>query len=128
IKGLFREVIDSRTYQRQIRLGESADEHLHFAAAYPTRLSADALWQSLVGVLGPLGGPPGPNRPQRPLGPRAVLQGLFEMEFGFDPSLKPDEVEGSVPQALLLMNNPAVNDRIQAKGKNLLARILASHD
>jgi hypothetical protein len=25
------------------------------------------------------------------------------------------------------MNNPIINDRIQAKGKNLLARILASH-
>jgi Protein of unknown function (DUF1549)/Protein of unknown function (DUF1553) len=128
IKSLFRDIMNCQTYQRQIRLGDSADEHLHFAAAYPTRLPADSLWQSLTGVLGQLGGPPMQNRPlQRPFAPRAGLQGIFEMEFGFDPSLKPDEVEGSIPQALLMMNNPIVNDRIQAKGKNLLARILASH-
>lgn len=129
MKALLREVMNSQTYQRQIRLGDSPDEHLHFAAAYPTRLPADALWQSLTGVLGPMGGPP-PNRPrpQAPFGPRAGLQGLFETEFAFDPSLKPDEVEGSIPQALLLMNNPAVNDRIQARGRNLLGRILASYE
>src|SRR5207248_393453 len=129
VKGLFRDVMNSQAYQRQIRLGESADEHLHFAAAYPTRLPADALWRSLVGVLGQLGGPPaGARAAQRPLAPRAGLQGLFELEFGFDPSLKPDEVEGSVSQALLMMNNPAINNRIQATGKNLLARVLSSHD
>src|SRR5213078_2688264 len=56
MKALFRAVANSETYQRQIRLGESSDQHLHFAAAYPTRLRADALWQSLVGVLGNLAG------------------------------------------------------------------------
>ena len=30
----------------------------------------------------------------------------------FDPSLRPDEVKGSIPQALLMMNNPALNQRI----------------
>ena len=35
--------------------GESSSEHLQFAALYPTRLRADALWDSLVGVLGPKG-------------------------------------------------------------------------
>src|SRR5262249_20768028 len=125
IKELFRAVLNSETYQRQIRLGESSDHHLHFAAAYPTRLRADALWDSLVGVLGNLGGP-APARPMgpNPLGLRPGLEGLFKDEFSFDPSLKADEVEGSVSQALLLMNSPAINARIQARGTNLLARIL----
>ena len=57
----------SQTYQRQIRLGDSADQHLHFAAAYPTRLRADALWDSLIGVLGGLGAPKDAAR--RPMGP-----------------------------------------------------------
>src|SRR5262249_25352433 len=97
-------------------------------AAYPTRLGPDALWASLVGVLGRLDGPPGVGaRPAGPDGNRPGLEGLFKEEFGFDPSTKADEVEGSTPQALLLMNNPSVNGRIQAKGTNLLARILTAY-
>jgi hypothetical protein len=129
IKAMFRVILNSQTYQRQIRLGETADEHLHFAAVYPTRLRPDALWESLVGVLGNLGGPPGFDRP-RPMGPfnfRPGLEGMFKEEFNFDPSLKADEVESSIPQALLLMNNPVLNQRIQARGSNLLARILSAY-
>ena len=126
VKDLFRAIMKSNTYQRQIRLGESTDQHLHFAAAYPTRLRAEALWDSLVGVLGTLGNPPQVQRP-RPGAPnagRGPLETLFKQEFSFDPSLKADEVEGSVSQALMMMNNPLINQRIQAKGTNLLARIL----
>jgi hypothetical protein len=131
VKQLFRTILNSQTYQRQIRLGESADEHLHFAAAYPTRLPADALWESLVGVLGNLGGPRFQPRPGMGIaalaGFRPGLEGQFKQEFDFDPSLKADEVEGSVPQALLMMNSPAINNRIQATGTNLLARILKAY-
>jgi hypothetical protein len=133
VKQLFRTVLNSQTYQRQTRLGETPDQHLHFAAAYPTRLPADALWESLVGVLGNLGGP----RPEGGRGPgmglaalygfRPGLEGLFKQEFDFDPSVKADEVEGSIPQALLLMNNPTINQRIRATGTNLLARILKAY-
>jgi hypothetical protein len=130
MKEFFRAVMNSQTYQRQIRLGETTDQHLHFAAAYPTRLSADALWESLVSVLGNLGGPGG-NRP-RPMmvGPYAGpvgLESLFKEEFSFDPSLKADEVEGSVSQALFMMNSPVLNNRIQARGTNLLGRILTAY-
>jgi hypothetical protein len=128
IKGLFRTIMNSQAYQRQIRLGESTDEHVLFAGIYPTRLRGDALWQSLVDVLGKMGGPP-PARPGVG-GPFAGFQGLenlFKQEFNFDPSTKSDEVEGSIPQALLLMNNPVINQRIKATGTNLLARVLKSY-
>jgi hypothetical protein len=130
VKALFRTVANTEAYQRQSRLGESADRHLHFAAVYPRRLSADALWQSLVDVLGPLGPPPpqGARRPLAgPLAGRFGLEGLFKNEFNFDPSVRPEEVEGSIPQALLLMNNPAVSQRIRASGTNLLARVLKAY-
>jgi hypothetical protein len=130
VKAMFRTVMNSETYQRQIRLGESSEEHLHFAAVYPTRLRADALWESLVGVLGTFGGP-GPNGPRPgagPFAPRAFgLEGLFKDEFDFDPSAKADDVESSIPQALLLMNNPQINQKIQARGTNLLGRILTAY-
>ncbi len=129
MKALFRAVLNSQTYQRQIRPGESAEEHLLFAASYPTRLRADALWESLVNVLGRMGGPP-PAAGRRGFGPYAFLggfEGTFKQEFRFDPSLKPDEVESSISQALLMMNNPVINNRIQARGTNLLARILKAY-
>src|SRR5262249_46564051 len=104
IKQMFRDIMNSETYQRQIRLNGASDQHLHFAAAYPTRLPADALWQSLVNVLGDLsagfgnlaGGrkPPDATSQKRPA-LRQGLEFLFKEEFGFDPSLKADEVEGS---------------------------------
>jgi hypothetical protein len=130
MKALFRTVMNSQMYQRQIRLGDSSDQHLHFAAAYPTRLHADALWESLVNVLGSLGAPPppamNPKAATRP-GFRNGFEALFKDEFSFDPSAKADEVEGSISQALLLMNNPQLNNKIQARGTNLLARILSSY-
>jgi hypothetical protein len=129
MKELFRTVLNTEAYQRQIRLGESTSEHLHFAAAYPTRLRADALWESLTGVLGQFGGPGGfrPGPAGGPFGARFGLEGQFKSEFDFDPSLKSDEVEGSIPQALMLMNNPQINQKIRATGTNLLGRILTAY-
>jgi hypothetical protein len=133
-KSLFRELLNSETYQRQIRLGDSAEQHLRFAAAYPTRLRPDALWQALVNVLGaPKERPPqlANVRPGLVAGGLAARQrtfeSLFKREFNFDPSLKADEVEGSIPQALMLMNNAFFDQRIQAKDTNLLSRVLTSH-
>jgi hypothetical protein len=126
VKTLFRVVLNSQTYQRQLRPGETADGHLHFAAAYPTRLRADALWDSLVGVLGKFGqGPPGMQQRMQnnPLGMRFGLEGQMKTEFAFDPSSKSDDIEGTIPQALLLMNSPAINQKLQAKSE-LLAGIL----
>lgn len=128
MKLLFREILNSEAYQRQIRPGESADSHLLFAAVYPSRLRADALYQSLVEVLGSLSGPPrGPRGNGGPFARLAGFEGQFKEEFRFDPSTKPDEVEGTIPQALLLMNNPVLNQRIQARGSNVLSRILSSY-
>lgn len=133
MKGMFRTMMNTQAYQRQIRLGHSTDEHLHFAAAYPRRLPADALWESLVNVLGPLGG----NRPFAPgiggggagmaFGGRFGLEGEFKRLFEFDPSLKADEIEGTIPQALILMNSPAIHQRIRATDANLLGKVLKQH-
>jgi hypothetical protein len=128
-KQIARAVLNSAAYQRQVRLGKSADEHLQFAAVYPARLKADALWASLVQALGPLGPPPGVRRPG-PMGPLARFrtpQFAFLAEFGYDPSLKADEVEGTIPQALLMMNSPLLADRVRAKEGTLLGKLLKQH-
>jgi hypothetical protein len=127
-RALFRAMLTSRAYQRQPQSGGPADRHLLFAAVCPTRLPADALWQSLVGVLGRLGPPlPPPKGRAMVRRPPSVLEGLVKQAFAFDPSARPEDVEGSIPQALLLMNNPQINQRIQARGTNLLARILSAY-
>ena len=55
-------------------------------------------------------------------GPRV----LFERVFGIDPSVANDDVTGTIPQALYLMNGPLVNGRTQARPGTLLAEILTS--
>jgi hypothetical protein len=122
-KALFRAILNSKTYQRQAQL---AEQHTLFASVYPTRLPADALWQSLVNVLGQMS-PPRFTGPFRPFRGPAGLEGLVLQAFDFDPSARPDEVEGSIPQALLLMNNPQLNQKMKAVGTNLLARILSAY-
>src|SRR5581483_1276259 len=56
IKGVYRAILNSDTYQRQIRPTDPGADHLLFASINPRRMNADALWQSLVSTLGPLGG------------------------------------------------------------------------
>jgi hypothetical protein len=131
VKQLMRAICNSAAYQRQIRPGASSDEHLHFAAAYPTKLRADALWQSLTNVLGAIGGSADPRmaiaamfgRGDRPM----PLAFSFKTEFQSDPSLKADEVEGSIPQALLLMNNRDINKALRADGASFVAQVLKKH-
>jgi hypothetical protein len=127
VKELFRAIMNSQTYQRQNRLGESGEEHLLFASTNPRRMDANTLWQALQDTLGKMGPPAGMFRPKGPFGQFQGLEGLFKQEFQFDPSTRPEEVEGSISQALLLMNNPQLNNKIQANGTNLLARILKSY-
>ncbi len=127
MKALLRVICTSEMYQRQIRPADSNDQHLQFAAAYPTRLPAESLWQSLVTVLGAFPTPGGPQRPAGPFAARFGLEGSFKEEFKFDPSTPPDEIEGSIPQALMLMNNPQIQQKIRAQGTNLLGRILSAY-
>jgi hypothetical protein len=127
MKAMFRVILNTQAYQRQVRLGASTDEHLHFAAAYPRQLPADALWASLHAALG-IGGIGGPEpKGGRPMMARFGLEAEFKRLFEFDPSLKADEVEGSIAQALMLMNNPAINGRIRANANAPLAKILSDN-
>ena len=139
IKGLFRAVMNSQAYQRQFRLAEprpSGSGSLDLATPYPARLRGDAIWFSLRNLLGPFPGEdenartfaggagvaPSPFAKQAP-----SLQFRVKQLFDFDPSARADEVEGSVPQAMMLMNNQVLNSRILATGDTPLARLLREH-
>jgi hypothetical protein len=134
IKELYRVIANSQAYQRQMRMGEGSGEHLRFAGTYPTRLRAEALWEVLVATLGPFPEDNGPLPPRAqmmggnlPRFLRPTLENLFKRAFDYDPSTRPDEVEGSVPQVLLLMNNQVLNRRMRATGDTPLAQILKDH-
>ena len=126
VKQLFRAIINSEAYQRQIRMGKSTDEHLRFAAVYPTKLQADALWNSLEQTLGNIEGFGrfGKGRKFGRYGRLFGTRAAFVKEFSFDPSTPSCEVEGSLSQALFLMNNPKINKRIEVSNFSTLGKIL----
>jgi len=51
---------------------------------------------------------------------------LFDRLFGIDPSVANEDVMGTIPQALFLMNGPIVNSRIQARPGTVLGDVLSN--
>jgi len=123
-KAFLRLVLNTKAYQRQTRLGETQDEHLLFAAVYPSRLDAEAFWQSLNDALGQVGGPFASFNRLNPLFFARSYEGQFRNQFKFDPSFRADEVEGSVAQALWMMNNPQIEEKILTRPGNFLGKLL----
>ncbi len=132
IKQLLRDILNSETYQRQIRPGESGEEHMLFASHNPVRMNSNALWSSLTNAVGPFGGPGGFGKGGLKgfAGPKGGfgfgLENQIKNEFAYDPSTKPEEIEGSISQALILMNNLQINNKIKANGQNMLGKVLAN--
>ncbi len=71
-----------------------------------------------------LGSAPVPAKGQAKIvrlgGPRV----LFNALFGVDPSVPNEDVLGTIPQALFLMNSPMVHNRTQARPGTVLGEIL----
>jgi hypothetical protein len=125
IKWLFRAIANTEAYQRTIRTRSPGDS-ASFAAAAPVRLRADQIYGALLRVLGftdtPAGGRGGPG------GGRFAdnsPRGQFNILFGYDPSTPTEEVLGTVPQALFMMNSSTTNVLTRAAGNTRLAKILA---
>ncbi len=58
--------------------------------------------------------------------PRNV-RAVFDAVFGYDPSVRRDDVTGSIPQALVLMNSPLLAKAIDGKHKSTaLGELLAT--
>ena len=57
---------------------------------------------------------------------RRAAAAAFERLFGVDPSVANDDVLGTIPQALFMMNSPLVNSRIAARPGTVLGQILAA--
>ena len=58
----------------------------------------------------------------------ATSRTLFSILFGYDPSTPQEDISGTVPQALFMMNSPSINGLIRARGNTRLGRILGKFD
>src|SRR5207244_9406451 len=125
IKWLFRVITATEMYQLPSapRRGPEDPPMQHNVAH---RLRADQVFDNILLVLEATE-PPGPPGPfgagaARLLGPRRQ----FTVAFGYDPSMRRDEVQSSIPQALSLMNSPLVAGALRGTGSTMLARKLAA--
>ncbi len=127
VRWLMRTIVNSDTYQRRIRPVDPTADGGQFAAAVPTRMRSDQLYNALTRVLGMATGDDAPGRRRGgyrgPAGPRAAFAELF----GYDPSTPQADLTGTVPQALFLMNSPMVSNRVSAKGNTPLAKLLKTY-
>src|SRR5262249_17568346 len=99
------------------------------SAVCPTRRRPDQIFEALVKALGfnerdktiPAPAPSSAPAVARHTG----LRNMIYQAFRVDPSMPPDEVQGTIPQALLMMNSVLVNTYVAASGKTYLAVALA---
>ena len=128
VKWLFRTIALTEAYQRQLKGSEGTSQNeAAFAAAAPTRLRSDQIYNALtsvlgipsLGIAGGRGGPMG----RIPLSQRQAFAALF----GFDPSTPQEDIIGTIPQALFLMNNPTIQRMISGAGNTRLSQILKDY-
>ncbi len=132
---LFQTILNTETYQRRAESTDSIAGRTPFASNCPSQLRSDQIFEALQQAIG-LGA--GQNRfagrrPGQAATPQQQLQRfrfdpkrIFGLLFGVDPSIPNDEVLGTIPQALFLMNSPQVNQSI-ANPRGVLADILSEN-
>lgn len=129
IRWVYRTIAETQAYQRALRTGELSPDMLQFAAATPTRIRSDTLFDALTSVLGIQEFPRvrstkgATGRPSD-----RTYRGLFNQMFGVDPSTPQDEIVGTVPQTLFLMNNPTVQQFASGRSGTRLGQILKEFD
>jgi hypothetical protein len=125
VKWLLRVITATEAYARQSR-SRYDEGKAPFTASCPQRLRGDQLFNTLMAVLGI---DDEPMRAREEYNPRAALagpRGKMNQAFGYDPSAPRDEVAGSIPQALFLMNGPELNRALNGRGPNtVLGKLLA---
>jgi hypothetical protein len=128
MRWLFRTLVNTQAYQRHLQ-PRSASESVQPLALCPSRLRPEQIFDSLVKALGfdendktiPAPAPSSAPAVTRHTGLRHMIYQAFKV----DPSLPAEEVQGTIPQALLMMNSVLVNTFVAARSKTYLAEALA---
>lgn len=152
-KWLVRTIANTDCYQRKIQPKAEGENALPFASATPVPLRSDTIFNSVLTVFGlnegDLMGGRGARRmaakktdsgdakemaeaaeKEKAAKPKALRQAprfMFDALFGVDPSLPKDEITGTIPQSLLLMNSPRFRAGMSARGETRLGKILREH-
>src|SRR5262249_42580089 len=129
IRWLFRTITRSRVYQGQFQPPPNDADVT--PCVCPVRLRAEQVFEALQIALGfsendkTIAAPAASSAPavQRHSG----LRNMVYQNFKEDPSARPNEVQGTIPQALLMMNSQLVHVSTSANGKSLLAGLLAKN-
>lgn len=125
IQWLISTIAATRTYQRK-----SSSTAEGFARCEPIRLRSDQLYAALCQTLGVTALPLRLSEGRRsPAEMRKLDPGREEFSriFGFDPSTPRDELTGSIPEALFLMNSELLTRIISSSGdRNVISRISGS--
>jgi hypothetical protein len=130
MRWLFRTLANTQVYQRHVQPRHES-ESIPRLAVCPSRLRPEQIFDSLVKALGfneddktiPAPAPSSAPAVARHTG----LRNMIYQAFKVDPSLPADEVQGTIPQALLMMNSVLVNTFVSAKNKTFLADLLSKN-
>ncbi|MBX3414805.1 MAG: DUF1553 domain-containing protein [Pirellulales bacterium] len=127
LKWLLRTIASTEAYQRTSQPRRNSAQ-TPFVANCPQRLRADQLFDSVAMALGieEQAATADARREYQVLrAGRGTPRGQFLAVFGFDPSDPRDEVQGSIDQALMMMNSPIIAAALNAsKPTTQLARLL----
>ncbi len=127
MKWLFRTITLTQAYQRPQLAPPSSEQPL--PSVCPTRLRAEQIFEALQKALNfdendkkiPAPAPSSAPAVQRHTG----LRNMVYQAFKENPSTPQQEVHGTIPQVLLMMNSVLVHGSTQARGKTILAELLA---
>lgn len=149
VRWLYRTILNTKAYQREVRSTYSASSKTPFAANCASRLRADQILDSLAQALNlPMDGQGPRGAPGAMLKKGALSKDLaktvgklkgagmrpgggqrfqFNALYGVDPSVPSDEILGTIPQALFLMNSTQINRALEARPGAVLGEILGTH-
>jgi hypothetical protein len=128
MRWLFRTLTNTQVYQRAVQPRPPSASPVA-SAPCPVRLRPEQIFELMVRALGfqendkniPAPAPSSAPAVARHTGLRHMVYQAFKV----DPSLPAEEVQGAIPQALLMMNSVVVNISIAAQGKTVLGEALA---
>jgi Protein of unknown function (DUF1549)/Protein of unknown function (DUF1553) len=127
VRWLFRTLANTEAYQRHLQPRSHSEAAV--PAVCPDRLRPEQIFEEMVRALGFDENDktiPAPAPSEAPAVARHTgLRHMVYQAFKVDPSLPAEEVDGTIPQALLMMNSVLVNTYTAAKGKTFLAQALA---
>jgi hypothetical protein len=128
MRWLFRTIVTTQAYQRQLQPRPGGESPAP-AAVCPHRLRPEQIFEAMVKALAFDENDksiPAPAASSAPAVSRHTgLRHMVYQAFKIDPSLPASEVQGTIPQALLMMNSALVATYTAAKGKTFLAEAMA---